>query len=377
MRSSSNVIRVLLLADSHLGFDLPLNPRVERRRRGYDFLANHEKALTAAVSGAVDLVVHGGDLFHRPRVPRSLAFQAFRSFLKLADVGVPVFVVPGNHEKSRIPHKDLASHPNLHIFQRPETRVIEVRGQRVALTGFPYERRNIRERFTLLLSESGWCHQPADARLLCMHHCVEGATVGPSDFTFRYAPDVIRCADLPGDFAAVVSGHIHRHQVLWTDLEGSPLSAPVLYPGSVERTAFAEIGEEKGFMLLEIGTGETGGRLEGHEFVPLPTRPMLVRELVPDAASGPTWRGSALSARLREVVGGAPKNAVLRVRITGEVPMDVRGELRAGPLRALAPHEMNLEVIVAEDRGNRGPIRQRGRPGPNHQPSPQLSASEL
>jgi DNA repair exonuclease SbcCD nuclease subunit len=33
------VIKVLLLADTHLGFDLPSRPRSERRRRGPDFFA--------------------------------------------------------------------------------------------------------------------------------------------------------------------------------------------------------------------------------------------------------------------------------------------------------------------------------------------------
>jgi hypothetical protein len=39
------VIRILLLADTHLGFDLPVNPRINRRRRGHDFLANYATAL--------------------------------------------------------------------------------------------------------------------------------------------------------------------------------------------------------------------------------------------------------------------------------------------------------------------------------------------
>ena len=56
-------VRILLLADSHLGFDHPVRPRVRRRRRGEDFLANHRRALRAAVDGKVDLVVHGGDVF--------------------------------------------------------------------------------------------------------------------------------------------------------------------------------------------------------------------------------------------------------------------------------------------------------------------------
>ena len=40
-------------------------------------------------------------------------------------------------------------------------------------------------------------------RLLCLHQCVEGATVGPGNFTFRGADDVIRGADLPAGYHAV------------------------------------------------------------------------------------------------------------------------------------------------------------------------------
>ena len=53
--------RVLLIADTHLGFDLPLRPRVERRRRGPDFFANFDRALEPARRGKVDLLVHGGE----------------------------------------------------------------------------------------------------------------------------------------------------------------------------------------------------------------------------------------------------------------------------------------------------------------------------
>jgi len=359
-------VRVLLLADSHLGFDLPTRPRVKRRRRGHDFLANHEAALAPARAGEVDLVVHGGDLFHRSRVPPSLVFQAFRPLVEVAESGVPVFVVPGNHERSRIPHARFAAHPNLHVFSGPETVVVEVGPVRVALAGFPYQRRRIRERFPQVLEETGWRRAEANLRLLCMHHCVEGATVGPADYTFRHAPDVIRCSDLPTDFAAVLSGHIHRHQVLRRDLQGRPLRTPVLYPGSVERTAFAEMSEEKGFMLLEVEPRGHGGRLVRHGFVHLPARPMLVRDLHPEAAPGTCWLRDDLVARLTATLAEVPKDAVLRVRVHGRVPPAVRTALAAARLRRLSPPEMNLEVILAEDQGNRGlgGHRPRGRPFP-------------
>ena len=63
-------MRVLFVSDTHLGFDLPARPRVDRRRRGPDFFACFERALEPALRGEADVVVHGGDLLYRSRVPR-------------------------------------------------------------------------------------------------------------------------------------------------------------------------------------------------------------------------------------------------------------------------------------------------------------------
>ena len=54
-------LRVLLLADTHLGMDWAAKPRVQRYRRSDDFLANTLRALRPAREGKVDLVVHGGE----------------------------------------------------------------------------------------------------------------------------------------------------------------------------------------------------------------------------------------------------------------------------------------------------------------------------
>ena len=346
-------VRILLLADSHLGFDLPILPRTQRRRRGHDLRANYAAALEPAREGRVDLVVHGGDIFHRARVLPSLAYDALRPLAEVAELGVPVFVVPGNHERSRIPHERFGAHPNVHIFRGPETILVDVRGCRVAVAGFPYVRHRIRERFPQVLEDTGWGRVEADLRLLCFHHCVEGATVGPGDYTFRHNPDVIRCADLPSGCAAVLSGHIHRQQVLRRDLQGRSLSTPVLYPGSVERTSFAEVGEEKGYFLLELEPTPGGGELIRHRFVPLPARPMLVRELHPTGIPGTVWCSRELDTRLAAALADAPRDAVLRLRIHGEVPEEARSSLAAAHLRRLTPPSMNLELVLADERARR------------------------
>jgi exonuclease SbcD len=347
-------VRVLLLADSHLGYDLPAHPRVKRRRRGHDFQASYERALAPASAGAVDMVVHGGDLFHRSKVPPSLVFQGFHPLLAIAEAGMPVFVVPGNHERSRIPHERFSKHPNLHVFHRPRTKVVEVGSLRVAVSGFPYQRHRIRERFPIVLEETGWRGEDAHLRLLCMHQCVEGATVGPADYTFRRAPDVVRGSDLPTDFAAVLSGHIHRHQILQRDLRGRPLPTPVLYPGSVERTAFAEMGEEKGVVLAELRVGGEGASLVRHDFVHIPTRPMMVRDLHPPSTTGGAWLRDDLEARLEVVLKEVPIDAVLRIRVHGRVSREALSAVAAPRLRRLSPPEMNVQVLITERGEDRG-----------------------
>jgi DNA repair protein SbcD/Mre11 len=332
-------IRILLLADSHLGFDLPVRPRVARRRRGDDFLANYAAALAPALAGEVDVVVHGGDVFDRPRVHESVAYEALGRLVRVAERGVPVFVVPGNHERSLIPHARFARHPLLHVFDRPRTFTADVRGTTIALAGFPYQRRDVRTRFGDLLAQTRWRDAGAALSVLCLHHCVEGATVGPADFTFTTAPDVIRGRDIPTGLAAVLSGHIHRHQVLTCDLAGRPLAAPVLYPGSIERTSFAELGETKGFMLVTLSSD---GRANW-TFRPLPARPMLVREL--DAAAR---EGRGLDVALRDLIAAEPPDAVLRIRVSCDVPAADLHLLSAARLREIAPRTMNVDVVMPD-----------------------------
>ncbi|MBC8461171.1 MAG: metallophosphoesterase [Deltaproteobacteria bacterium] len=81
------IIRILFIADSHLGFDLPFRPRVVRQRRGSDFFNNFERALLPALNGSVDCVVHGGDLFYRSKVPARLVTMAFEPLKRVADKG--------------------------------------------------------------------------------------------------------------------------------------------------------------------------------------------------------------------------------------------------------------------------------------------------
>ena len=338
-------VRILFLADTHLGFDLPTRARIQRRRRGHDFLANYATALEPALAGEVDLVIHGGDVFNRSRPPTSVAWQAFEPLRRVADKGVPVFVVPGNHERGRIPQIRFAQHPRIHLFDRPRTFTLDVRGVRFAIAGFPSERNDVRTQFPDLVDATRWRKVDADAKLLCIHQCVEGATVGPNDFTFTTAADVIRGRDIPDGFSAVLSGHIHRHQILTHDLRGRPIAAPVLYPGSIERTSIAEADEAKGFMIVDLTCDGPTPQIDW-QFRHLPARPLVRRELVLEGVAG-----HSLEAAIGAIIADCAADAVLTLRVVGTLTDHGRRVLAAANLRRLAPPTMNVELKLEDEDG--------------------------
>ncbi len=336
---SGEIIRILFLADTHLGFDLPFRPRVIRRRRGYDFFANFERALKPAYEDKVDLVVHGGDLFFRSRVPEALVDMAMSPLVKLARSGIPIYLVPGNHERSRIPLNLWSIHPNLYIFDQPKTFLCEIRNVKLALSGFPFTRR-IQDTFSDLVCKTGYKSVNPDIRILCMHQTVEGAKVGPSDYTFRKGTEVIRGVDVPDAFCIVLSGHIHRAQMLTKDLNGRPMKAPVVYPGSVERTSFAERKEEKQFVLIDVSPdGSPRGEWLDVQFVPLPTRPMVRMILEPEERSVEEIL-SSLEKRLKEL----ETDAIVRIHLQGSMSNELAEILTAETLRKVAPSSMNVSL---------------------------------
>jgi DNA repair exonuclease SbcCD nuclease subunit len=164
-----------------------------------------------------------------------------------------------------------------------------------------------------------------------VHHCIEGAVVSlPDGGTYRFATadDVIAAADIPCSIAAVLSGHIHRHQVL------RDLAAPVFYGGSVERTAFAEADETKGFYVLTLEASPTGGRVVDLDFRPLPARPML-RALIDPATD--------VRRQLQRIFATADPDAIVRLELAS-APQSIP-VLSAPSLRALAPATMNVHVV--------------------------------
>ncbi len=246
-------MRVLHLADTHLGTWLRAHGAPEHWSRADEHALAFERALGPALRGEVDLVVHGGDLFDSRTPSRKLVRWTARLLESVAAV-VPVVLIAGNHDPASLLRAFRMRVPGLHLVDGP-TRLCF--GD-LTVAAVPFER-----------TEAGFERAAADAvgpgaDVLVLHQAVHGCRV--PRFTFRVGKPAgtIGAQHLPSGIRWAMGGHLHpRQRVRVGKLE-------LVYPGATVRTAAIEGGAPKGYALWDFG------RVVRWRFVDLPGRPFTV-----------------------------------------------------------------------------------------------------
>ncbi|PLX19352.1 MAG: hypothetical protein C0599_11010 [Salinivirgaceae bacterium] len=326
------MLKIIFLADTHLGFDFPLKPKKEKRRRGIDFFNNFDKILEYAKKINANLVIHGGDLFFRTLVPPPIVDMVYERIHNFAETGIPIVIVPGNHESSRLPTSIFMQHPNIHYFTKPQVFTFHKNGIDLDVAGFPCVRKEVKIKFPEITAQIQPLLRENAIKLLCMHQSVEGAKVGPSDYTFRYGKDVIPINQLPPDYQLFLSGHIHRQQILWSEHQ-----TPVIYPGSIERTAFAEKNEEKGFYEITI---EKNNQIS-YLFKKLKSRPMV--DIMLDKEN---YSITDLEDAIKQQVKTLHPDSILRFKMKYASNLSL---LNIKMLDKIVPSSMNYQIAGFKD----------------------------
>ena len=145
-------------------------------------------------------------------------------------------------------------------------------------------------------------------------------------------------SELPQEAVAVLSGHIHREQVLASKSLDGKTTPPVIYPGSIERTSFAEHDERKGFYeLILAGNHDNGWGIKKLKFIELPARTMeelyLERWLTNDDLE------NYFEDKLRKF----DPNSIVRLRCDPEIDPDVKSRITSKFLRDIMPDTMNFQ----------------------------------
>lgn len=275
-------IRILHTADLHIGMENygRLDPETGLNGRVMDFLRRLSEVVEYALENEIDLVLFAGDAY-KNRDPNSTYRREFaRRIKRLADHGVPVVLLVGNHD---LPSQDRRASsveifrtlevPNILVAHRDHLHRIQTRrGETLQVATVPYPVRNrllardeykertiadldnlvqelVAENIRALAAQV----DPSLPAVLVGHFSVSEAKFG-SERTVMLGRDVVVLksvlADPAWDYVAL--GHIHRHQEL-----NRGERPPIVYPGSLERIDFGEEKEAKGFVVATVRRGET------------------------------------------------------------------------------------------------------------------------
>ncbi len=298
-------IKAILTADNHLD-PTAVNFGADRFQRKLDHLRCFEEVVEYAEKERPDILLICGDIFDSIRPSNATRALVMRFFRSLKEKRIHIFVVSGHHDTPKSIEEGaspLAVYGNsgyAHFFQNPsepETVTLDINGTRVDIVG---------------VSHNPLCEPGEDPlsnfnlkpkgqfNILLTHYPVQGfgGWIGNEP--------VIRPSSIPNDFSLIAAGHFHNYQSKKID------QTQIIYPGSTERTSFAEEDDEKGFVWLEFDNKSVISK----EFIKTSARPHKTLRIEFPVERNPLERIKEEASKIFDT------DLILRVRLYGKVTVD-------------------------------------------------------
>jgi hypothetical protein len=245
---SDVAFRIGFLSDSHLGYAAKCanDPRSGLNQRVVDGYVAFKSSIDQIIEADIDLVVHGGDLFHRSWPSVGDIVWARRQLDRLAKAGIPLYGNTGNHDASAERGKS------------PATAAVHDPDRGIHMITDPYQRfEPVEGLFLHAVSHYGLAQSerllpdPVDGavNILTAH----GAALVPGH-------EIFHCADSPGEqpigldlltndgFAQHLLGHYHGMGEIIDN---------VWYAGSAIRRGFSDPEGGRGWLLVTVHTDGT------------------------------------------------------------------------------------------------------------------------
>ncbi|MDP8957095.1 MAG: exonuclease SbcCD subunit D [Actinomycetota bacterium] len=332
-------MRLLHTSDWHVG------KTIRGRSRLDEFDEALDEVCRIAIDERVDAVLVAGDLYeYRSPAPEADRL-VFETFLRLHDAGIPVIVIPGNHDS---PVRLEAVTKLLHavgVIVVP--RVVPPDGgglveivsrdgsERALIACVPFvPERRFGDATSLFKATEDWYQSYAEGmgrlfaamtegfredavNVLMAHMFTDGAIPGGGEHQVTIGIEyAVSPARLPATASYVALGHVHRPQAV----RGAP--SPTRYAGSLLQLDFGEKEQTKSVAIVEANAG----------------RPAKVREITLSAGR----RLVDVEGSLDEVLerGGALKDAYMRVFVRTEGPVPGLNER----IREALPHAVDVQL---------------------------------
>ncbi len=266
------MIKVLHTADLHLGWENYSHPTEEGLSSCLvAFCETLDEIINIAIDEAVDLVAIAGDLY-KMRDPSQTYQHAVAEFVAeiSQDLGIPIVMVPGNHDLPGNPTKagttDIFTTLDARkvvVLDTPDVYPIETQAGPIHVASMPWLRLSdtagedlgdaYREVAQNLASQSRALDRWPDAPVILVGHLTVADAKPGSEAGMMLGKDpIIPVKALAlAPFDAVMLGHIHNGQV-WDD------QYPVVaYCGSPQALDFTDEGDQKHVLIWQIEKGKT------------------------------------------------------------------------------------------------------------------------
>lgn len=327
-------MRFIHAADLHVGSPLRNLPQYEGAPLQRVRAATQQALVQLAdlcLREEVDFLLIAGDLFDNDWQDFGTPLFVTREFHRLAQRGIPVFVILGNHDSVAGTSRRVPWPPNVRVFaaDRAQTHELVVRDRRVAIHGRSYEQRKVSANLVPEYPPP----RPGCLNIGLLHTSAEGSAAHAS-----YAPCSIAELVAKGyDYWAL--GHVHERALLaGASGQRGPL---VAYSGNTQGRHVKEQGA-KGCWLVEVAD-------DGRWQIAFHSTDVLrwaSRTVNLSAESGPDELRALARVELERAVAEADgRLAAVRLRVAGATALHAQASAAGGQEQLLADLRSEAQAL--------------------------------
>jgi exonuclease SbcD len=359
------MVTILHFADAHI--DMANygrhDPETGLPMRVMDFLKSLDEIVDSAIQERVDLVIFAGDAYKDRSPAPTFQREWEKRVMRLSRAGIPTLLLVGNHDLSPALGRAHALDefatlevPYVRVLDKPEfIGPDDIWGLPVQVIALPWVSRSgmmahldmsgvdtgqVYEQLVSRLSElvNHWIEKadPNYPIILIAHASVQGASYG-GERIVMLGRDLVLSGSLVKnpqlDYVAL--GHIHKPQNLTSDIKKTQDDPPpVVYPGSIERVDFGEVGDDKFFVIARVERGQA--EVEWRQLKSI--RPFVDRLVKLESPEG-------ITGQLRDALPPVAGIADAIVRLVVDYPRDWEPMIDEAAIREYAEGAFEFHLV--------------------------------
>ena len=322
-------MKILHVADTHLGYSAYRKTTEEGiNQREMDTYDAFKQVIDYAVKSKPSLILHAGDLFDSVRPTNRAITFAIKQLLRLSRQDIPLVLIAGNHEQPKLKETghiftifDHIQHVYPIYGSSYETRVFNINNKKVTIHALPQcqTKQQFNESLKKLKTDSS-----SHYNILLTHGSVKGIKeFSMNEFNERVIP--VQSLKPRTDFNYIALGHYHKYKKIHEN---------AFYAGSTERFSFADAGEQKGFIELDLKEKLTP------RFINIPNRSMF--DIDPLDCSHLAL-GEIMNKIIKNIQSIEPNGKIFRI-ILKNIPKHIYRGIDFSTIRELSTGAIHFEI---------------------------------